>query len=79
MDEMETLDFHEWQLLCSGEQLPSGQFHAVVRYKAPLDGQVRTLFLDPNRYSSARDALERAKEVAARWAHARLRDGRGEG
>lgn len=79
MDEMETLDCQGWQLLCSGEQLPSGQFHAVVRYKAPPDGQVRTLFLDPNRYSSAKDALERAKKVAARWAHARLGDGRAKG
>ena len=68
-----------WQLLCSGEQLPSGQFHAVLRYKAPPDGQVRMLFLDPNRYSSTKDALERAKEVGARWAHARVGDGCGEG
>jgi hypothetical protein len=77
MDEMETLDYQGWHFLCSGEQLPTGEFHAAVRYKAPPDDQVRTLFLDPNRYDSAKNALERAKEVAVRWANARGGDGRG--
>lgn len=78
MDEMETLDFQGWQFLCSGEQLPSGLFHAAVRYKAPPDGHIRTLFLDSNRYGSAKQALDRAKEVAVKWAHARGGDGRGD-
>ena len=78
MDEMETLDCQGWQFLCSGEELPSGLFHAMVRYKAPPDGHVRTLFLDPDQYDSAKLALERAKEVAVSWAQAHSDDGRGD-
>lgn len=78
MDEMETLDYQGWQFLCSGEQLPSGQFHAAVRYKAPPDGQVRTLLLNSGRHGTARQALEQAKELAMTWAHERGGDGRGD-
>lgn len=78
MDEMETLDCQGWQFLCSGEQLPTGLFHAAVGYKAPPDGRVRSLFLGSNRYDSATQALESAKEIAVRWANARTGDGRGD-
>ena len=67
MDELETLDHDGWEFLCSGEQLPSGAFQATVRYKAPPDGQIRTL------------VLAHAKELAMTWARERSGDGRGEG
>lgn len=78
MDEMETLDCEGWQFLCSGEQLPSGLFHAVVRYRAPPSDQVRTLILDDEQHGTAGDALKRAKELAMKWARERGGDGRGD-
>ena len=78
MDRMETLDYQGWQFLCSGEQLPSGQFHATVRYKAPPSDQLRTLLLDHELHATADEALARARELAVEWAHARGGDGRGE-
>jgi hypothetical protein len=78
MDEMETLDYQGWQFLCSGEQLPSGLFQAVVRYKAPPSDQVRTLVLDPAKHEVAKQALEHAKELAMKWAQERSGDGRGD-
>ncbi|MGJ7523926.1 hypothetical protein ACSFA0_25900 [Variovorax sp. LT1P1] len=79
MDEMETLDFEGWHFLCSGEQLPSGAFQAVVRYKAPPDGQIRTLVLDPVQHATASEALAHAVGLAMKWARERSGDGRGEG
>lgn len=79
MDELETLDFDGWVFLCSGEQLPSGAFQATVRYKAPPDGQIRTLVLDAEQHATAGEALAHAKELAMRWAHERSGGGRGEG
>lgn len=78
MDEAETLDFEEWRFLCSGEQLPSGEFHATVRYKAPPDDQLRTLVLDWEKFETASQALERARELAMKWAKERRGDGRGD-
>ena len=78
MDEMETLDYRGWEFLCSGEQLPSGLFHAALRYRAPPDGQIRTLLLDEEKHGSARQALERAKELVVKWAHEQGSDGRGD-
>lgn len=79
MDELETLDHDGWEFLCSGEQLPSGAFQATVRYKAPPDGQIRTLVLDAQPYATAGEALAHAKELAMEWARERSGDGRGEG
>ena len=78
MDAMETLDYKGWQFLCSGEQMPSGLFHAAVRYLAPLDDQNRTPVLDSSNYERASQALEYAKEIAIQWANDRGGDGRGE-
>lgn len=68
MDEMETLNYRGWQFLCSGEQLPSGEFQAVVRHRAHPGDELRTLLLDPEKYSNAGLALLRAKELATKWA-----------
>jgi hypothetical protein len=75
MDEMETLDHWGWHFLCSGEQLPGGQFHAAVRYKAPPDGQLRTLLLDQEKHDTAQLALKKAKQLAMNWAEERSHDG----
>ena len=77
MDEMETLEYQRWQFLCGGEQLPSGSFQATVRYKAPPSGDIRTLVLDPEKFDTARQAVERSKELAMKWANERAGDGRG--
>lgn len=77
MDEMDTLNWMGWEFLCSGEQLPAGQYHAAVRYKAPPSGQLRTLILDPEKFGSARQAVGRAKELAKQWAADREGDGQG--
>lgn len=63
----ETFDYRGWQFLCSGEQLPSGLFHATVRYQAPPSDQVRTLALDSEKFETAGSALQRAKELAREW------------
>jgi len=78
MDEMETFSYLEWEFLCGGEQLPAGGFQATVRYKAPPDGQIRTLVLDAVRHATAGEALAHAKELALNWAHERGGDGRGD-
>lgn len=75
MDETETFEYQGWQFVCSGEQLPSGAFHAVVRYEAPPSNQIRTLVLDSEQHQTAGLALERAKDLAARWADDRDGDG----
>jgi hypothetical protein len=72
-DEMETLEQGGWQLLCSGEQLPTGDFHAVVRYRTAPGEEIRTLLLDHERHASAAAALARAKELALKWAQERGR------
>ena len=79
MDEMDTFNWKGWQFLCSGEQHPSGQYQATVRYKAPPDGQLRTVVLDPEKHASAREALDRSKELAKQWAADREADGQGNG
>jgi hypothetical protein len=71
MDEMETLEYEGWHFLCGGEQLPSGSFQATVRYKAPPSDDIRTLVLDPEKFDTARQALERSKELAMKWANER--------
>lgn len=67
MDEMEAFEYQGWQFLCSGEQAPSGLFHAAVRYKAPPRDQIQTLALDSEKYETASAALRRAKELAVDW------------
>ena len=79
MDEMEALDYRGLQFLCSGEQLPSGLYQAVVRHKAPPDDQIRTLVLDPRKQGTAGLALQRAKDLARKWANERAGDGRSDG
>ena len=79
MDEMEVLDHDGWEFLCSGEQWPSGAFRATVRYKAPPDGQIRTIVLDAEPHATAGEALTHAKELAKKWARERSGDGHGEG
>ena len=59
--------------------VPSGAFQATVRYRAPPDGQIRTLVLDAEPHATAEEALSRAKELAMKWARERSGDGRGEG
>ena len=78
MDEMETLELEGWHLLCGGEQLPSGAFQATFRYTAPPSGYIRTLVLDPEKFDTARQALERSEELAMKWANVRSGDGRGD-
>ena len=68
MDEMETLDCQGWKFLCSGEKMPSGLFQAAVRCRMPPDDRIRTLVLDEEKHGTARQALERAKELAVKWA-----------
>ena len=63
----EAFDYQGWQFLCSGEQLPSGLFHATVRYQAPPSDQVRMLTLDSEEFETASLALRRAKEFAKEW------------
>lgn len=67
-DEMQTLEHEGWRFLCSGEQLPSGLFHAVVRYKVPPGSEIRTLVLDYEKFDTSAPALEHAKELAIKWA-----------
>ena len=67
MDEMEVFTHHGRRFLCSGEQLPSGSFQAVVRCKLPPDDLVRTLVLGAGHYMNGRQALARAKELAEEW------------
>jgi hypothetical protein len=74
MDEMEHLTHDGWDFLCSGEQLPSGQFQAVVRHKTRPAEQIRTLVLDVQSHATAKQALERAKELALDWAEKHASD-----
>jgi hypothetical protein len=77
MDEMEPLKHDGWDFLCSGEQLPSGEFQAVVRHKTRPSEQIRTLVLDAQLHATAKQALERAKELALGWAEKHAGDGLG--
>lgn len=70
MDEMETVETQGWEFLCSGEQLPSDLFQAVVRRRVPPEGQIRTLVFGRESHGSAREALEHAKVLALQWADA---------
>ena len=77
MDEMETVETQGWELLCSGEQLPSGLFQAVVRRRVPPEGQIRTLVLGRESHGTARAALAHAKVLALQWAGAQRDKGPG--
>lgn len=66
MDELDTLDYEHGQLLCSGEQLPSGLFQSVVRRRSAA-GDIRPLMFDSEMHGSAGQALEHAKELAKKW------------
>ena len=68
MDEMETVQVEGWEFLCSGEQLPSCLFQAVVRRRVPPEGQIRTLVFGRESHGSVREALEHAKVLALQWA-----------
>lgn len=67
MDEMEVFKHQGQSFLCSGEQLPSGSFQAVVRCKVLPDDLVRTLVMGAGHYMNGRQALARAKELAEEW------------
>ena len=67
MDELEIFRCKGQSFLCSGEQLPSGSFQAVVRCKLSPNGLVRTLVLGAGHYMNGRQALARAKELAEEW------------
>lgn len=67
MDEAEIFNCQGQRFLCSGEQLPSGSFQAVVRCKMPPDDLVRTLVLGAGHYMNGQQALARAKELAEEW------------
>lgn len=78
MNETISLDFEGWRFLCSGKQLPSGGFQASVRYRAPPDGQIRTLLLNDETHATAGEALAHAQELAMNWVRERGGDGRGQ-
>lgn len=67
MDEAEMFKYEGWPFLCSGEQLLSGTFQALVRCKLPPDDLVRTLVLGAGHYMTGRQVLARAKELAEEW------------
>lgn len=67
MDEAEIFNYQGQRFLCSGEQLPSGSFQAVVRCKLPPNDLVRTLVLGAGHYMTGGQALVRAKELAEEW------------
>ncbi|QNK68080.1 hypothetical protein [Variovorax sp. PAMC26660] len=71
MDELVEFPHGGWSFLCSAEQLPSGEFQAVVRYRAPPGDDIRTLKIDPHAGGSRAEALERAKAMAMEWAKKR--------
>lgn len=72
MDEMESLDYGDWQFLCGGRQLPSGTFQATVCYRSTHTENLRTLLFDTGGHHTARNALERAKALALEWAEERV-------
>lgn len=77
MDSMEEFQHQGWTFLCSAEQLPDGNYHAVVRYRCPPSEAIRTLTLGRDRYGSASEALLAAKDQAAAWVKAHEGGGRG--
>ncbi|RZA12987.1 MAG: hypothetical protein EOP02_29195 [Proteobacteria bacterium] len=67
MDATEIFKHEGRRFLCSGEQLPSGSFQAVVRSKLPPDDLLCTLVFGPGHYATGQQALIRAKELAEEW------------
>lgn len=67
MDEAEIFNYQGQRFLCSGEQLPSGSFQAVVRCKRQPNNLVCTLVLGAGHYMNGHQALARAKELAEEW------------
>lgn len=67
-DATEELVHEGWQFLCSGERLPDGTFHSVLRCRVAPGGGLRTLRFGQDRLSSASEALSQAREMAAQWA-----------
>ncbi|RYH63515.1 MAG: hypothetical protein EON54_08055 [Alcaligenaceae bacterium] len=78
-DAMDEFRHEGWVFLCSAEQLPDGSFHAGVRYWMPPTNEIRTLHYDPQKYSSAVEAVIRARELAVIWVANRVGNCRGEG
>lgn len=78
-DAMDEFRHEGWVFLCSAEQLPDGSFQATVRYRVPPTNEIRTLQFDPQRFSTASEAVHRARELAVHWVADRAGDGRGEG
>jgi|EndMetStandDraft_7_1072992.scaffolds.fasta_scaffold766320_1 hypothetical protein len=76
MDQMETFEHRGWTFLCSAELLPSGLYHAVVRYRCPPSNEMRTLDILDGRYSSATEALLAGQARAVGWVDERDGDGR---
>lgn len=67
-DAVDGFEHQGWRFLCSGEQLPGGGFHAVVRCRMPPSDEIRTLRLGRDRLDTAQAALAEAKVLALRWA-----------
>lgn len=67
-DEMEVFDQKGWEFLCIAEELPSGVYQAVVRYRSGSDGLIRTLTCGLKLQPSGWQALMHAKELAVEWA-----------
>ena len=67
LDEIEIFSHAGRQFLCSGEQLPSKDYQAVVRHRATSSRPIRTLVLGSERHTSSWRALVHAKELAVEW------------
>ena len=68
MDEMEVFKHQGQSFLCSGEQLPSKLYHAVVRYRSMPGCPICTLVMGSEMHVSSWRALIHAKELAVEWA-----------
>jgi hypothetical protein len=64
MDEMEILNYQGRRFLCSGGQLPSGSFQAVVRCKTSTDDLMQTITSDAGQHVTGYQALACAKALA---------------
>ena len=67
MDEIEIFKHQGKRFLCSGEQLPSRSFQAVVRCNLPPDDRMGILVSGPGHHTTSWQALARAKELAEEW------------
>lgn len=75
-DSAEVVEDRGWHFLCSGEHVPGGGFHAVLRCRIPPNGAIRTLQLGQERFESASAACTHAKTLATQWVDEHLESGR---